>query len=156
MSSDNVGFIVASHEGPRWDMDVGRSAIFKLLSDQTGGEIAVFEEIAPPQTRAPLHIHHTSDEVIYVLYGQFSVRLGEKTHVALADSWIFIPRGSVHGWRNSGAQDGRLLCIFTPAAGARAVEELRHQAAPLPDISPNVRDKIFAQHGFEVVTREWD
>jgi quercetin dioxygenase-like cupin family protein len=156
VSSARVGFIVAPHEGPTWAMDVGRSSIFKLLSDQTGGEIAVFEEIAPPQTRTPLHIHRTGDEVIYVLCGQFSVRLGEKTNIAFADSWIFVPRGSVHGWRNSGAQDGRMFCIFTPAAGARALEEMRHQAAPLRDINPSVRDKIFAQHEFEVVTREWD
>jgi quercetin dioxygenase-like cupin family protein len=109
VSTAKTGFIVGSKEGPTWDMDIGRPAAFKLLSDQTGGNIAVFEKIVPPQMGTPLHIHRTSDEVIYLRSGQFSVRLGQTTHVAQADSWIFIPRGSVHGWRNSGAEDGRMF-----------------------------------------------
>ena len=150
------GFIVGSQEGPTWDMDIDRPATFKLLSDETGGNIAVFEEIVPPQMGTPLHVHRTSDEVIYVLSRQFSVRLGQTTHIARADSWIFIPRGSVHGWRNSSAEDGRMFYIFAPADGARPYEEMRHQAMPLLEIDPTVRDGLLAQHGFELVALEWD
>jgi quercetin dioxygenase-like cupin family protein len=71
--------------------------VFKLLSDQTEGRLAVFEEIVPPRLGTPLHIHQTSDEAIYVVSGQFSSGWGETTHAALAGSWIFIPMGSVHG-----------------------------------------------------------
>src|SRR5450631_4532685 len=102
MTQQTAGFIVASHEGPTWDMEAGRPATFKLLSDATGGGMAVFEEIVPPLMGTPLHIHRTSDEAIYVVSGQFSVRLGDKTHLASAGSWIFIPIGAIHGWRNSG------------------------------------------------------
>lgn len=156
MPSDKAGFIVAPHEGARWDMEAGRPATFKLLCDQTGGGIAVFEETVPPGMGTPLHIHHTSAEAIYIVSGQFSMRLGEKTHVASAGSWTFIPIGSVHGWRNSGTEDGRMFYVFSPGAGARAFEELRHQGIPLPDISPSVRDEIFSRHGFEFVTWDWD
>jgi quercetin dioxygenase-like cupin family protein len=156
MPTDPVGFIIASHEGPSWDMEVGRPAVFKLLSDQTGGRIAVFEEVVPPGMGTPLHIHHTSDEVIHIFSGRFAVRLGETTQIASSGAWIFIPRGSAHGWRNSGAEDGRMVYIFTPAAGACAFEDMRHEGIPLPDISPAVRDPIFARHGFELVSLEWE
>lgn len=107
MSVDAVGLIVASHEGPRWNMEVGRPAVFKLLSEQTSGRIAVLEEIVPPGMGTPLHLHRTSDEVIYVLSGQFSVRLGEKTQTVSADSWIFI--------RSDSRMDGEIAARRTAA-----------------------------------------
>jgi hypothetical protein len=72
LTSNTAAFIVASHEGPTWDREVGRPAVFKLLSDQTEGRLAVFEEIVPPRLGTPLHIHQISDEAIYVVSGQFS------------------------------------------------------------------------------------
>jgi quercetin dioxygenase-like cupin family protein len=156
MSQQRTGFIVASHQGPTWDMEAGRPATFKLLSDYTGGGIAIFEEIVPPLAGTPLHIHRTSDEAIYVVSGQFSVRLGETTHLAWAGSWIFVPLGTIRGWRNSGAFDGRMFYIFSPAAGARAFDEMRHRGKPIPEIAPAVRDEILAQHGFEFVADQWE
>lgn len=151
-----AGFIVASNEGPTWDMEVGRPATFKVLSDHTGGKMAAFEEIVPPLMGTPLHIHRTSDELIFIVSGQFSVRLGEKTQTASTGAWIFIPMGSVHGWRNSGTQDGRMFYIFSPATGARPFEDMRHQGKPLPDIDPDILGEIFAKHGHEIVAMEWE
>ena len=156
MVSNSVGRIVGSGEGPSWDMAVGRPAIFKLLSEQTGGRIAVFEEIVPPTVGTPLHIHHNADEVIYIHSGEFSVRLGETTGTASTGSWIFIPLGSVHGWRNSGPADGRVFFIFTPGAGGLAFEEMRHQGIPLRDIDPKVSAEIFERNGYEFITSEWE
>ena len=156
MPDNPNGFIVASHEGPTWDMEVGRPAVFKLLSDRTGGKIAVFEEIVPSGMGTPLHIHHTADEVIYVVSGEFSVRLGETTRTASAGSWIFIPLGSVHGWRNASPENGRVFFIFAPGAGAVAFEEMRYQGMPLPDIDPKVSSEIFERNGYEFITWEWE
>jgi quercetin dioxygenase-like cupin family protein len=150
------GFIVASHEGPTWDMEVGRPTIFKLLSDQSGGKIAIFEEVVPPGMGTPLHSHRTADEVIYIVSGEFSVRLGEVSRAASAGSWIFIPLGLAHGWRNCGSDEGRAFFIFTPGAGAVAFEEMRHQGIPLPDIDPKVSSDIFERNGYEFITWEWD
>ena len=59
-------------------MEPGRPAAFKLMCEETGGNIAVFEEVVPPGGGTPLHIHRTSDEVIYVVSGEFAFRLGEE------------------------------------------------------------------------------
>ena len=149
------GYVVASEEGPTWDMEPGRPAAFKLMCEETGGNIAVFEEVVPPGGGTPLHIHRTSDEVIYVVSGEFAFRLGEELRRVLGGSWVFIPLGSVHGWRNSGREDGRLFFIFTPGAGAKAFEEMRLHDIPLPDIDPVKRDEIFERHGYETVTWDW-
>lgn len=155
MSTNSRGYAVAPTEGPSWDMEPGRPAVFKLLSEETGEKIAVFEEIVPPGAGTPLHIHRTSDEVIHVQSGEFTFRLGEEAKIVTSGSWVFIPLGSVHGWRNSGTEDGRVSFIFTPGAGAKAFEEMRFQGIPLPDIDPAIRSEIFERHGYEFITWEW-
>jgi len=156
MTNGSEGHVVASHEGPAWDMEPGRPATFKLLSQATGGKVAVFEEVVPPNAGTPLHIHHTSDEVLHVLSGEFTVRLAEKSHRISAGAWIFVPLGCVHGWRNSGGKDGRMFFVFTPGDGAEAFEELRLEGRYLPEISPATRDAIFERHGYEFLTWDWE
>jgi quercetin dioxygenase-like cupin family protein len=136
-------------------MEPGRPTVFKLLSEETGGKIAVFEEIVPPGAGTPLHIHHTSDEVVYVRSGEFTFHLNEEHKVVSGGGWVFIPLGSVHGWRNSGTGDGQASFIFTPGAGAKAFEEMRLQGIPMPDIDPVIREEIFVRHGYEFVTWDW-
>lgn len=150
------GYVVASGEGPVWDMEPGRPAFFKLLSDATGERIAVFEEIVPPGAGTPLHVHRTSDEVLFIISGEFTFRLGDETKRVSAGAWVFVPLGTLHGWRNSGTEDGRAAFIFTPGAGAKAFEEMRLQGKPIPDIEPSVREAIFQRHGYEFVTADWD
>ncbi len=136
-------------------MAPGRPAIFKLLCDQTGGSIAVFEEVLPPGSGTPLHIHHTSDEVIHVYSGEFMGRLGDETKRAGEGDWVFIPRGLLHGWRNVGGAEGRAFFIFTPGDGAKTVEEMRHLGKFAMEIDPVERDEIWQRHGTEFVTRDW-
>jgi hypothetical protein len=47
MTTTAAGYIVQSSQGPIWEMLPGRPVAFKLLCDQTGGNIAVFEEVVP-------------------------------------------------------------------------------------------------------------
>lgn len=155
MTLEPKGYVVTSVEGPVWEMEPGRPAAFKLLSEHTGGNIAVFEEVVPPGGGTPLHIHRTSDEVIYVLSGDFTFRLGEDTKRVLGGSWVFIPLGSVHGWRNIGISDARMFFIFTPGDGATAFEEMRLQQLTIPEIDPVVRAQIFERHGYETVELDW-
>ncbi|WP_158292306.1 cupin domain-containing protein [Paracraurococcus ruber] len=155
MAGGSAGFVVAAHEGPVWDMQQGRPTIFKLLAEQTGGRIAVFEEVVPPGGRTALHIHHTSDEVIHIVSGEFTVRLGAASHRVTAGAWVFIPRGSVHGWRNSGSEDGRAHFIFTPADGARTFEDMRHEGRYIHEIDEDRRQMYFGRHGMELVSRDW-
>jgi quercetin dioxygenase-like cupin family protein len=155
MSTSPKAYVVPANEGHSWDMEPGRPAVFKLLSENTGGGIAVFEEVVPAGAGTPLHTHRTSDEVLFVQDGEFSFRLGEEQMQVAAGAWVFIPRGSVHGWRNSGNVEGRLLNIFTPAADAKAFEEMRLQGKPVPEVDPAIRDEIFRRNGYEFITWEW-
>ncbi len=90
------GFIVPPEHGAVWEMAPGRPATFKLLSAQTGDSMAVFEEVVPAGDGVPVHIHHTSDEAIYVRAGVFSFKIGAQVTPGGPGTWIFIRRGTAH------------------------------------------------------------
>jgi quercetin dioxygenase-like cupin family protein len=119
------------------------------------GRIAVFEEVVPSGVGTPLHIHRTAEELIHILAGEFTVRLGEEFKQASGGAWIFVPRGLAHAWRNTGHEDGRAFFIFTPGDGAKAVEEMRFLGKPILEIEPAVRDEIWQRYGTEFITRDW-
>jgi quercetin dioxygenase-like cupin family protein len=155
MVTNTPGRIVAPDQGSVWEMEAGRPITFKLPSEQTGDRVAVFEEVAPAGKGTPLHIHHTSDEVIYILAGTFTVKLGEHVATGGPGTWVFVPRGTRHGWKNSGVATGRAFFILTPAEGAKPFEELRHMQVPITAIDPATFKAISQQYGNELVTFDW-
>lgn len=141
--------------GHCWEMEPGRTANFRILSTETGGATAVFEETVPPGAGTPLHIHHPSDELIMVRSGSFTFRIGEERRVVESGGWVFVPRRLVHGWRNTGTVSGDLSFVFVPAAGAVCFEELRTHERLIPDIPEAELVAAFTRHGYELVSLEW-
>src|SRR5688572_18080397 len=125
MSGGESGRIVAPNAGSVWDMEPGRPTTFKLIGEDTGGSAAVFEESVPVGAGTPLHIHHASDEIIHLLAGQLTLKLGPRTTHIDSGTWVFIPRGTAHGWRNTGNTPAHAAFVFTPADSAKFFEQLR-------------------------------
>lgn len=150
------GVIVPDGVGERWEMEAGRPATFRILSSQTEGAAAVFEERVPPGAGTPLHIHHTSEELILVRSGTFRFRMDGRNEDVGANGWVFVPRGLVHGWRNVGSEDGDLVFVFAPGGGAVCFEELRKHGKLITEIPEDVLIPTFMQSGYELVTFDWD
>src|SRR5262249_5332128 len=102
------------------------------------------------------HIHHTSDEVIYILTGAFTFKLGEQVAEGGSGTWVFIPRGTVHAWKNSGDAAGRAFYIFTPAEGAKVFAELRPLQVPVTAIDPATFETLCRRYGYELVAFDWE
>ena len=137
----------------------GRPVAFKLLCDRTGGNIAgVFEEVVPPGIGTALHVHRTSRrEVIYILAGRIHCAARrESSKPVSAGAWIFIPRGTVHGWRNSGRENGRASSSSRQATAPSMLKSSGFRDDFGPDIDPAIRDELRQRHGFEFVARDWD
>ncbi len=155
MATNAHGVIVTPEQGVVWEMEPGRPTTFKLLSEQTGDSIAVFEEVVPAGAGTPLHIHPASDEVIYVLAGEFTVRIGEQVTSVSAGAYVFIPRGTVHAWKNSGGEAGRASFTFAPAADAKFFEQLSLLQIPIMSIDPATIETYGRQYGYDLVSFEW-
>ena len=84
-------------------------------SDETGGTLGVIDEMLAPGEQAPPHVHHAADELLYVVAGEFSFQIGDLLAGGGPGTVAFVPRGTVHTWRNAGETPGRMLFVFTPA-----------------------------------------
>jgi quercetin dioxygenase-like cupin family protein len=84
----------------------------KMSGLQTGGAFEVIEfrgNAACP----PPHVHREREECFFVLDGGFTFVLGHDEVEAAPGSWVYIPRGTRHGF--TATADARALILVTPA-----------------------------------------
>jgi hypothetical protein len=71
-------FIRAPDEGLSVENPVGGILTFKATGDETGGAFTAIETVAAPREGPPIHVHD-EDELIYIIEGEFRVKLGDTT-----------------------------------------------------------------------------
>jgi mannose-6-phosphate isomerase-like protein (cupin superfamily) len=102
----------------------GTDAItLKATSEETGGSVGFLEATSAPGTGPPRHIHHSCDELFYVLEGEFLFLVGERQVSALPGTFVFIPRGMVHAAKVVGSEPGKMLAAYIPGGLERSFEE---------------------------------
>ena len=141
------GVVVPAGGGKHYEEAPGRFFDLKLLADQTGQSIMLFEETVPAGTKSTHHLHHDSDEVVWVLEGEFAFKIGDELFSGGPGTCAFLPRNVPHAWKNSGPTTGRALFLYTPAAAGRHIEEMRER--PRGPQSAEERDRQLRQHGWE-------
>jgi quercetin dioxygenase-like cupin family protein len=103
-----------------------------LTGARTGGVVSAVEGTFDPQGFAPLpHVHRAEDELFYVAEGSFDFLLGEEHVAGPAGSFVFVPRGTVHGFKATGDEAGRLVFLHLPALDG-FFRELAQLAEPAP------------------------
>ena len=141
------GFVVPPGGGRLLDMAPGRVSALKLLGGETADSIMLFEETAPAGTETTFHLHHDSDEVAWVLAGEFTFKIGDEVTVGGPGTCAFMPRNVPHAWKNSGSETGRVLFLYTPAAAGGLIEALSERR-PADD---DERNKLYERHHWEVL-----
>lgn len=106
--------LTKKEHGEVWNV-FGERIICKVRGAETFGRFAVVEETSAPQSVVPLHFHNETDEIIYVLEGEYELQIDNKITIAQQGEMIFIPRKTPHGFRNSLDQPSKLLAIITPS-----------------------------------------
>ena len=136
---------------------VGDLYAFKVTGEETNGAFALWEAVIPPQAGPPPHIHHREDESFYVLEGEIEFLEGERTFIGAAGSFVYIPRGTLHRFKNVGTRTSRALIMVTPAGLEKMFEEIATPAtdpsAPPPPPGPEDVEKLLAmapKYGFEI------
>ncbi len=117
---------------------LGDRYTYKAVGEQTGGAYGLVETSVPASSSGPPpHVHGGEDEAFYVLEGEVTVLLGNRTITASAGSFAFVPRGTVHTFSNRGSREARLLVIISPAGFERAFEEMA-EVAPSANQPPDM------------------
>ena len=95
----------------------------KERGKDTDGQFALAEVVGLPGSGPPPHIHHGVDEVYWLLEGELEVLDGERTFKASAGSVFYIPKGTLHAWRNATTEPARALLLIVPAGFEGFFEE---------------------------------
>ena len=148
---NNQTFITVAGQEPVLNMAPGRTAALKLLNQQTKDSVMAFEEVAPPGTETPMHLHHDSDEVMLVLSGEFSFKIGDQVGTGGPGTCAFMPRDIPHAWKNSGTETGRAFFMYIPGQAGKLFEELEQRHNPVSTVAEAEWPEILRRHGMEIV-----
>jgi mannose-6-phosphate isomerase-like protein (cupin superfamily) len=82
---------------------------------QTRGTLGVATFDVPPHAPTPpLHLHRTFEEGFYVLEGELEFVTESGTVRAPQGTWMTVPIGAIHTFRNPTNKAARFLNTFTP------------------------------------------
>lgn len=93
---------------------MGSTFTLKATAENTGGSMLLLEASVPPQGGPPPHVHRETDEVFWVLEGEIEFTGGDRSFVAGAGSFVFVPKGTMHGFKNVGLGTARFVGMALP------------------------------------------
>jgi len=79
---------------------------FLQRSPDTGGAYSLVEATCAPGAGAPPNRHPDDDEAFYVVEGEFEFHVAGEDIRATAGSFIRVPNGAIHAFRNAGSAPG--------------------------------------------------
>jgi mannose-6-phosphate isomerase-like protein (cupin superfamily) len=124
-------FALDPGEGEAWWW-MGGLATIKATQEQTGGHYTLVEILVPELSmeESMLHVHHFEDEGFYILEGEMTFYVGERTIKARPGSYLFGPKDVPHAFSvDSGP--ARLLFILSPAGMEGGIREMGEPARSL-------------------------
>jgi quercetin dioxygenase-like cupin family protein len=130
---------------------------FKAVGSGTNGAYSLIEGLTQPGQGVPPH-RQGDDEAFFILEGTYTIQVGGETRVAGPGEFIFIPRGTVHAFLNTGDAPSRMLVINSPAGAheqffVEAGEVVDDPTIPMTG-EPNIPRLMAAaqRHGIEMLT----
>jgi quercetin dioxygenase-like cupin family protein len=111
-----VPIVRAAGEGDKQSFFGGGLHTWKLMAEDTGGALFLFEDVMTEGKTTPLHRHPEADEIVYVLEGEILIHVdGEESRVG-AGGMSFTPRGVPHAFVVV-SEGARMLSLQTPGIG---------------------------------------
>jgi quercetin dioxygenase-like cupin family protein len=155
-AEQDAPFVVGPGQGRAiWHIDTLMT--FKARAADTGGRLAVWEQVLPHRSSPPLHVHSEDDEAWFVLDGTLTFQVQDATLTAEPGSFVWAPRGLPHTFRVD-SPTARVLGLALPAGFDRFVLATGRPAEsaglpPPPQGPPDMAALIGAarEHGMDVL-----
>ena len=96
----NVEFLARTVESPRFNLGIIEIAAGRVLEE---------------------HVHAEEDDAFYILEGELTFTFGDEQAPAPPGTFVLVPPGVEHGFRNDGAVPVRMLNIHAPAGFDRRI-----------------------------------
>jgi quercetin dioxygenase-like cupin family protein len=115
---------------------------FLATGEETNNAFFQFEAIVPTGGGPPPHIHSREDESFYVVSGVLEILVGDSTYQAQAGDYVFIPRGTVHRFKNLGSTESVQLVTFVPAGMEGYFREVFQPVTDRKAVPPPITDEL--------------
>jgi len=114
---------------------VGDIYRFLAVSEETGGRYSMFEATVLPGGGPPPHVHRREDETFFVLEGEITFQVGDERRVAKPGTFVHMPIGNLHAFKNETDEPAKMLISFAPAGLEEMFFEVGRELAhgELPD-----------------------
>ena len=96
----NVEFLARTDDTPRFN--------FGIIEIQAGRELEA-------------HVHREEDDAFYIIEGEMTFVFGEREVAAPPGTFVLVPPGVEHAFRNDGDTPVRMLNIHAPAGFDRRI-----------------------------------
>ncbi len=130
---------------------------FLADGDDTSRSYALLEAFVPPGGGPPPHVQSREDEGFYVLEGEIAFVADGQRVIARKGTFLNIPKGVVHTFKNESAAEARMLILMAPSGMEKMFEEVGTvltdpSAGPSPP-TPRQLEKMAAivpKYGIEI------
>jgi quercetin dioxygenase-like cupin family protein len=114
---------------------VGDKYVMLATGEQTGNTYCLSEATVPPGGGPPAHYHTREEETFYVIEGEITFTVESRTVIGGPGTFVQIPRGMPHAFKNQSSAPVRMLIQCVPAGFDKFMAEFATEL-PSPDASP--------------------
>src|SRR5258708_9161020 len=110
------GVVVPAGGGQHLEESSGQVMSMKLFGRETGQAVTLFEQAVPAGSKNSwLHLHRDSDEIAWVLEGEFTFKIGDEVTTGGPGTRAVMPPNVAHPLKHSCSPPGRLAVLYSPA-----------------------------------------
>lgn len=109
---------------------VGDRYRYLATREVTAGRYGIWEATVPPGGGPPPHVHSREEEGFYVIEGEVMIHVDGQQVVAGPGSFVNMPVGSTHWFRNETERPAKMLILVAPG-GMEAL--FRKTGTPVDD-----------------------
>ena len=124
---------------------------FLATAGDTEGGYFLVEATVPPGGGPPAHVQTREEEAFYILEGELTFYGDEGEIPAVPGTYLNIPKGEKHRFRNNGEVTAKMLFFFTPAGIEDLLVDLSQFVPPegTPSAVISALNEIGVRYGVE-------
>jgi len=100
-----------------------------LSTEATGGATSVLMAWHEPGEGPPDHVHFSQEEIFFIVEGTYELTIGERIATAGPGTIVFIPRDTVHRFKNVGTTRACMLDWSLPGGQDHYFQAIAELAA---------------------------
>src|SRR5215510_13941267 len=93
-----VPIVRSAAEGDKRAFAGGGLHLWKLLAEDTGGALFLFEDTMVKDKTTPLHLHPEAHELTYVIDVEIEIQVDDNRSRVRSGGMSFVPRGIAHAF----------------------------------------------------------